>query len=448
MNANHPFQTVKQAANEIPTGALNPHATEQQLASLLKELLPPILCVASEWYVYADGWWKRGTKDIFRPRALAIQNALTKTDHKAKNVLSHLESEAQVDESKFSSFHKFGDNAVLINCANGVLRVTADSVKLLQHSERYFFTSQVAASFNPEAEAPTFERVLQQALPDADDLDLFRTFIGYTLFPDCRFEAALVCYGDGGTGKSTLAEGVKAALGDDLVRSLSLLQICDPKSFHLVNLRNAAVNISAELDALPVVGAENFKLLVSGEQVAADRKHQALIQLKTSCKFWFLTNYLPRFQHGTEAELRRLRFLRFNQRPLNPDPTLKEKIVTERDGIFMLAIEGLRSLLLRQQIPQGGQQSNETRERFKVQNDPLAAFVNERCYLSRTAEIPKTDLYNQYVDFLATNGLPEPQRDSVFFRALYNRFPVREFRPRTAGVQIRKLCGIALSADE
>jgi putative DNA primase/helicase len=428
--------------------ALDELATEHQLASLLKGQLPPMRCVGNNWYTYANGVWCRGTSDIFRPRALSIQNVKTRTWRKASNILSHLESEAQVSESEFLSFHRFADGAILINCANGVLRVTAEWVELLAHSPDYLFTSQVAARFNPEAEAPVFERVLQEALPDGADLELFRVFLGYMLYPACSFEAALVCYGDGGTGKSTLAEGVKAALGDDLVRSLSLLQICDPRSFHLVNLRNAAVNISAELDALPVVGAENFKLLVSGEQVAADRKHQDLVSLKTSCKFWFLTNYLPRFLHGTEAELRRLRFLRFDKKPARQDPTLKHKIAAERDGIFLMALVGVRTLLVRQEIPQGGQQSIATRQRFKVQNDPITTFVQDRCILAPDAEVLKTDLYSEYTEFLTTNGLPEPQNQSTFFRALYNRFQVQEIRRRDGDRQLRKIAGITLEVEK
>ena len=276
---------------------------------------------------------------------------------------------------------------------------------------------------------------------------MFRLFVGYMLYPGCPFEAALVCYGDGGTGKSTIADGIRAALGDDLVRSLSLLQICDPKSFHLVHLRDAAVNICTELEALPIIGADNFKLLVSGEQVSADRKHKDLVQLKTSCKFWFLTNHLPRFQHGTDAELRRLRFLRFERKPSKPDPTLKERITLERDGIFRFAVDGLRTLLTHREIPQGGQRSKETRQRFKVQNDPIAAFIQSRCRLDAQAEVTKSELYEEYKEFLSTNGLPDPANESTFFRALYNRFPVHELRRRDGNRFIRKLTGIGLHSE-
>jgi P4 family phage/plasmid primase-like protien len=432
-----------------PGGALNEHATEHQLASLLKAQLPALRCVGKDWYTYENGVWKRGDRDIFRPQSLAIQNGKSRTHRKATNILDHLESESQVNESTFLPFYRFAeDGAILVNCRSAVLRVTADGVLALEHSPDYLFTGQVSANFDPTAEAPIFEKVLREALPDPEDQSLFRIFIGYMLFPDCRFEAALVCYGDGGKGKSTLACGVRAALGADLVRSLSLLQICDPKSFHLDNLRNAAVNLSTELDALPIVGAENFKLLVSGEQVSADRKYQDLVSLTTSCKMWFLTNYLPRFQHGTDAELRRLRFLWFKEKPAVEDTTLKQRIALEGDGIFRLMIEGVRSLLVSQKIPHGGKGSEEARERFKVQNDPIAAFVQSCCVINPQAEVLKRELYNEYKEFLETNGLPEPQHESTFFRALYNRLPVQELRRRDGGGFLKKVAGVALRTED
>jgi putative DNA primase/helicase len=431
---------------ELPAGGcLDEDAREHELAALLESRLPPLKCVGSDWYTYKDGVWRRGNRDVFRPDALAVQHAKARKERMASSLLSHLESKNQVREETFSSFYKFDGEAVLINCANGVLRVTASGEWLLSHSPEYFFAGQVAAKFDSEAEAPIFGKVLQDALPDPADLALVQVFAGYMLYPSCCFEAAAVWYGDGGTGKSTVSDGIRVMLGDDLVRCLSLLQICDPKSFHLVNLRNAAVNICTELDALPIVGADNFKLLVSGEQVAADRKHQELVSLKTTCKFLFLTNYLPRFQHGTNAELRRLRFLRFERKPAKPDPTLKHRIAFERDGIFRFAIDGLRTLLVRREIPQGGSQAQETRDRFKIQNDPVAAFVRSRCELATEAEVLKNQLFSEYEEFLSEHGISKPADSSSFFRHLYNRFEgVKELKRRDGNQFIRKLNGIAL----
>ena len=152
--------TQNQARNEAKepdqdNGTLNEHATEQELVNLLRVQLPPLRCVGSVWYTYENGVWGRGTKDIFRPQALAIQNARKRTDRKATAILSHLESESQIHDSTFLPFYKFAeDGAILINCRNGVLRVTGDGVLTVDHSPDFLFTGQVTAAFDPTAKAP------------------------------------------------------------------------------------------------------------------------------------------------------------------------------------------------------------------------------------------------------------------------------------------------------
>jgi P4 family phage/plasmid primase-like protien len=336
---------------------IDERATEQQLAALLKAELPPINCVGEYWFVYAEGVWRRTNRDEYKPRTLSIQDSKTRTARRAGNVLSHIEFEQQSSGQAFRSFCCFGKpNEILINCANGILRVTADEAQLLQHDPEYLFTGQLAAQYDTQATANNFERVLQEALPDSKDLDLFRMFSGYLLHPDCRFEVALVCYGPGGTGKGTLISGIEAVVGADLCRHLSLEQICNLQTKLLAQLQYAAVNIATELNAIETVGGETFKQLVSGERVQADRKYLSDISLQTGCKFLFATNYLPRFQHGTDAELRRLRFLKFDRKPAVVDVTLKSKIADERDGILLSMLDGLRQLLKANRFPEAQNQ--------------------------------------------------------------------------------------------
>ena len=108
-------------------------------------------------------------------------------------------------------------------------------------------------------------------------------------------------YGDSGTCKSTLSTGIEAALGRRLVSVFSLAQITDPENKNLSKLIYCALNLSTELDAIEV-GSENFKILVSGESIDADRKYRDSVSLQTSCKFWFNANHLPKFKAGTDAE--------------------------------------------------------------------------------------------------------------------------------------------------
>jgi putative DNA primase/helicase len=442
------LQTVEDAESELPAAGLDEHATEQQLAALLKAELPPIRCAGEDWFVCQDGLWKKKIRDEFKPRALSIQNQKTRTARRATNVLNHIEFEQQSPAEEFRSFCCFGKtDEILVNCANGVLRVAPNEVTLLPHKPEYLFTGQLAGRYDPKAMATIFERVLQETLPDRDDLDLFRMFSGYLLYPDCRFEAALVCYGPGGTGKSTLSQAIENVIGSDLVRHLSLEQICNPQSKLVAQLQHMALNVSTELNAIETVGGETFKQLVSGERVQADRKYLDDVCLCTGCKHWFNTNYLPRFRHGTDAELRRLRILRFDRKPRTIDVTLKRKLNAERDGILLFMIDGLRALMGRNAIPAGGQESLRTRERFDIQNNPIGAFVKAQCTLGLTKEIEKAQLFDAYQSFCERNGLPLPPDKGFFFKELLTRFAVENVRRRDGNDRVQKLVGIDLTDD-
>jgi putative DNA primase/helicase len=194
--------------------------------------------------------------------------------------------------------------------------VTADSVELLPHDSAHLFTTQIATSYDPEAQAPIFGRVVSEAIADCEDSDLLMLCAGNFLLPDSRFETCLVCYGTAGTGKSTIAEGIIATtLGRDIIRQLSMAQIWDPKGYSVPKLRGAAVNIGTELESLELDDSSNFTRIVSGEAIEARQIYGEPFTMRTTCKLWFLSNHLPRFRHSTEAELRRMRFIRFNRIP-------------------------------------------------------------------------------------------------------------------------------------
>jgi hypothetical protein len=76
--------------------------------------------------------------------------------------------------------------------------------------------------------------------------------------------------------------------------------------------------------------------------------------------------------NGTDAELRRLRFLRFVPRNGPIDTTLKGRIQNEKDGVFTFMVTGLGEVLSMSEMPFGAERSQRTRERFQIQNVPLA----------------------------------------------------------------------------
>ena len=418
---------------------------EFEFATLLAKQLPPIKTVEKTWHVFERGTWAPVESAIFKPQALAIQPQHKRTVRTANTLLDHVEAANQVDPNIFKGFHTYDkDGAVLVNCANGVVRVSANDLELLPHAAHYQFTRQAVASFNREATAPLFVRVLMQVLPDPEDWDLFKLFLGYTLLPDCRYEAALCCYGEAGRGKSTVADPPANVLGPGLVSRLSMSQVCDPRSYHLPALRYGAVNLGTELTTADISESGNFKTIVSGEPIEARPIYGKPFVMQTACKLWFLSNSLPRFKYGTEAELRRTRFLRFDYQPPKKDVTLKSRLAAELDGVFAFMLEGLRELLSLPEIPLGGRESRAVHERFRISNDPVGAFVQSRCHLDPEARVSKDTLREAYAEFTARHELSTDCRE-WFFRVLFERFTnLREIQPRVAGERVRHVQGLQL----
>jgi P4 family phage/plasmid primase-like protien len=446
MNADlHVLEKETQAGEVILQPAKE--ETEFEYANRLADQLPPVKTVGPNWYSYDCGTWRKTERSIFRPKALDILPERIRTAWGEKKILDHLEGRCQTKESDFSGFYKFGcDGEILINIANGVLRVNPDGTfKLLDHSADLLFTLRVSSSFDPKSDCPLFKRVLSELLPDEDDQKLLQLFSGYLLLPDCRYEAALIGYGEAGRGKSTVAEAIANALGSDLVARLTMSQICDPKSYHVPKLRHAAVNLGTELDAVELADSAAYKTIVSGEAIEARPIFGSPFTMKPSCKLMFLANSLPRFRHGTDAELRRSRFLRFDVLPVEKDVTLKAKLLAEHDGIFLWMIEGLRELLTMSEMPVGGQASRAVLERFRISNDPCGSFVTLRCQFQADASTPKKDLKDAFAEFCERHELPVGCGD-WFLKSLYERWPqLRDTRlTNDQGERYRAISGISL----
>ena len=422
--------------------------SELKHADQLAAQLPPIQTIGADWYEYDQGVWKQLDKARYLPQAQQVLPGKLRKAKEAKALLEHLEGRFQVPPEKLRGFHYMDEEgAVLINVANGVVKVTREKIDLLDHSPDYQFCRKMVAKYDPEAEAKVFRGVLSEALSDEKDRQLFQILTANLLMPDCRYEVAVVCYGEAGTSKSTVVIPMLAAFGQELVRSLGLNQICDPRSYHLPHLRFAAVNLASELDALPLGDSANFKAIVSGETLEVRAIYAKPFTMKTTAKLWFLANSLPRFKNGTDAEIRRIRFLRFANRPAVKDVTLKERLLAERDGALLFMLEGLKTLLPMRSIDYGSVQSEEVQNRFRISNDPLGVFVADHCVLDQGESVRKEKLRVAFQAFCETHEL-NLDSSTWFFRKLYERFPeLKDSQKRSDGVKVRCIQGLKLKNE-
>ena len=257
---------------------------------------PPIKTVGNDFYLYQNGYWKKESKDTLRPLAQSILPLELRTARRESEILKHVEGAKQVQPDTLLGFYTWDKDgeSVLINVSDGVLRVSPDgTVVLINHDHGQNFTAKMPVKYIERAECPQFRKFLEEILPDVKDRELLQLLSGNLLLPSSRFETCIVSYGRAGSGKSTLADTIGAVFGNDLVRNLSLAQICDPQSYYLPYLKRSALNLGTELDSLPLGESSNFKMIVSGEPVEARPIYGSPFRMRTNCKLWFLSNNLP-----------------------------------------------------------------------------------------------------------------------------------------------------------
>jgi P4 family phage/plasmid primase-like protien len=419
-------------------------SVELELVERLIRNLPPIKTRGEDWFVYEDGIWTLRQRHHYEPDALEIIESKSRTEKLASAVLRHIQGKCQVKESPFCGAYKFDGNDILIAVANGVLRISPGTTGpgLESFAPDHHFTQKLAVQFDPEATCTAFSKALIQNLPDPLDRRLFGLFCASTFVPDCRWEAALCCFGETGSGKSTLFEGIESMFGKGPCQALSLTQLCDPESYNAHELEFAMLNFSTELNALELT-SDRFKQLVSGETVSVRPIYRAPFYIKPTCKYAFLTNHLPRFKDGSGAELRRLRFLKFAHVPEEKDLQLKKRVAAEGSGILNLIIKIIAKLLVLGNIPQGSAMSEDSMQRFRIANDPVRSFVDTECTLTRESSENKDALKARFEKFAEHHGL-SVKTTFIFFPQLYERFPVEPARPRTSDGREHRVNGIEL----
>ena len=428
--------------------------TEFDLMKRLMEQLPPTEVVGKRWFSYnkATGCWEDNDKDHYRHLALAVIHPTKRQVHVAHRVLDHLEDMIRKKLHFYGFIKGESFDTILINTRNKVLRVSPATIEVLDHDMEYRFTRALEVDYDPEARHELYEQVRQQILSDPLDLKLLQLLAANIFIPDARYEASAVLYGEAGAGKDTIMAPIVALFGPPergLITYFSIAQICDPGSYALPQLQFAALNLCTELNSKEVEDSSIFKTLVSGGSLPARQIYDKPFNMTTPCKTFSLSNNLPEFRGGTDAEKRRLRFIRCNYRPEVVDISVKERLKVPHPGTLNWLLEGLQELLKRgiQPMPFGGESSQEVHNRFFANNDPIKGFITAYCIFDKNTETPKEQLRDLFKLYAEDNDISEGFV-KTFFRSLYKRYP--NLVPKRGGnrfVRTQLVSGILINEE-
>ena len=247
-----------------------------------------IYCYDNEKGVYVTGqeWRIKGLSQLMYPEI--------KT-HQLHEVINQIKRRTYVDRSKFDS------NPDIINLENGLLNI--HTKELSPPCPSYLSTVHLPIKYIPRTVCPKILQFLREVLRPSD-IHVALQMLGYCLYRSCEYEKAFMFFGGGSNGKGVLIKLIEAFLGESNCSHRSL-QDLDKNRFAAANLYGKHVNTFADLKSIKLSETGNFKMLVSGDSITAERKFEHPFTFRNYAKLIFSANEIPESDDKTDAFYRR-----------------------------------------------------------------------------------------------------------------------------------------------
>jgi putative DNA primase/helicase len=293
------------------------------------------------------------------------------------------------------------DGVCLINLQNGTFEITPTELVIRDFSREDFLPYQLPFKYDENADAPLWQKFLDEILPDETRQKVLAEYIGY-VFTRLKLEKTLILYGRGANGKSVVFDVINALLGSENVANYSLSSLSH--EYHRAKLANKLLNYSSEISTR--LEADIFKRLSSGEPVEARLPYGQPFIMTRYARLLFNCNELPRDVEHTEAFFRRYLILPFDETipEDQQDKRLAEKIIkSELSGVFNWVLKGLQRLLMQENFTPC-EAARKAVEQYRKESDSVAMFLADEGYEPSSNFTEVKNIYQNYKFYCVDNG--------------------------------------------
>ncbi len=212
-------------------------------------------------------------------------------------------------------------------------------------------------------------------------------------------------------------------LGSDNVSNVPWQSLAD--RFKTAEIFGKLANIFADLPSKSIDDNGIFKSITGEDYITAEKKNKAPFSFKPYARLLFSCNEIPRnYGDKSSAFYDRLIIIRFDRTIPKPkqDPSLREKLALEVDGIFMWALEGLKRLLKNNYRFSESEKSKAENEKYRTECNSVLSFVDYACELSEAKYIESKEIYRRYKEYCDEAGL-KPVSQIRFNKDLMDNVP-------------------------
>lgn len=328
-------------------------------------------------------------------------------------------------------------NKNLINFKNGVWDI--EQQKLIPHDSKYLQTIQIpheVGLYHPFTETRLYRFFKLTKLPK-EDVKMLLKYMAYCLTLSYGLKTFMVLCGQSNTGKSVLLRFFEALIGKQNTSSLSMHELS--MRFYPAKLYGCLLNSCGDNGSLPLSSIENLKKITGGDPIMHEKKGKEPFFFVPFCKLVFSFNQLPlQLEEKSNAFYKRMRILYMNNE-LHLNDEYVNDLCSEQS--IEEVIPYLLSLLPAEEIPRTAN-SNKMVESLRQDSDSIHAFISKCCIQDKNALVPKSSLYEAYVQYCISLGR-ESHKKHGFIRNIRSLgyTEVRDTKSREAcwrGLRLRK----------
>lgn len=377
------------------------HLKYAAIADHIKRIQPLIAFQQRLWVYTGD----RYVEDHGQIEAL-IQQTARRAGHEGgitqvkREVLSYLRDSGGLQKYPFDKEEGY------LPVKNGILHITADSVRLLPHGPGHLFTFCLPTVYDPAAAS--------QFVADTF-ADWVGEDAGYLVQVPAQcilqawgriYKTAYLFEGQTNAGKTTYCDFLYAFFGEQVFSKVGLYALLENR-FAFADLLGKMLNVQDDLPFIPLKSMGTFKDLTGGEQHRIERKHEQAFKTSIRAVHLFTCNRPPEIKDlDDRAFWGRWVYLMFsNAYPVNPEFQRRLTSPENLSGFLNLVIAKVQAVLRGDdQIRQMDREV--VRDVWTAGSSPVVSFIAGNFHRDIQAEIPKDEVYEAYGRHCQTAAIP------------------------------------------
>ena len=274
--------------------------------------------------------------------------------------------------------------------------------------EKEYCNNRLSVPYRADAPAPEQWLHFLSELLEPEDIPALQEYLGYCLIPSTKGQKMLMLIGKGGEGKSRIGVVMNAIFG--LNMNTTSIQKVENNRFARADLEGKLLMVDDDLDMNALTKTNYVKSIVTAElRMDLERKkeqsYQGLLYVRFLC---FGNGALTALHDRSDGFFRRQIVLTTKDRPAGraDDPFLVDKLLREKEGIFLWCLEGLHRLIGNNYQFSISGKARENMETVKRSSNNVIEFLQSEGYIRFRAdsEASSKAIYEAYTRWCDDNA--------------------------------------------